>query len=495
MRLRAAFVLVASTLAVTCATGSADGPGYFANRGAELYARHCAVCHGSTGDADTAVAALLRPRPLPFRDGLFKLVSTENGVPTEDDLVRTLYYGMPGSTMMAYSWLPRADLEALAREVRRLAIAGRASWIQVGGEIARRPVPRAAALARAEAEMTPGAVVEIGAAIHSPSKEDLAAGRELFMQYCASCHSADGRGLQQATRWQNGAADWILPRDFTVGYLRGDVSHRELAYRIRAGMPAALMMPAPIAVAETAKLVAYVRSLVPEGSGDRHTQWRRTVRVQKVDDLASAGALDSIRLPVVPLRWRPDACDEVWLRATHDGTRIRIELEWADDTRDDRVRPDVRMGDGVAIQFASETEPPLFPMGTDAAPVNVWRWHTYDPKELAGMVDLMGQQPHQGLDVPWPIQVDPRAESVQFGGMHTVGRRAGAGLPIDADVQWRDGRWRATFERDLKARDDGEVDLSRGDAVLFAVAVWDGAIDEHPGSKAITTWHVLELLR
>ena len=39
------------------------------------------------------------------------------------------------------------------------------------------------------------------------------------------------------------------------------------------------------------------------------------------------------------------------------------------------------------------------------------------------------------------------------------------------------------------------VDLRSLDRVLFALAVWDGSIDNHAGSKAITTWHSLQLLR
>ncbi|MBZ0150783.1 MAG: cytochrome c, partial [Planctomycetes bacterium] len=88
--------------------------------GVDLYQRHCAVCHGVEGDADTMVAGLLLPRPTAFRDGRFKLVSTTNGQPTEHDLIASLRRGLPGSTMMSYGWLPDDDLRALAGEVMRL---------------------------------------------------------------------------------------------------------------------------------------------------------------------------------------------------------------------------------------------------------------------------------------------------------------------------------------------------------------------------------------
>ncbi|MFN9332810.1 MAG: c-type cytochrome, partial [Planctomycetota bacterium] len=114
-------------LAVTCTTPSSPPPAETLvgdPRGAALFDRHCAVCHCRMGDADTSVAAMLLPRPAAFRDGLFKLVSTDNGVPSEDDLVRMLRRGMPGSTMFAFDWLPEADLRGLARHVLHLAIDG-----------------------------------------------------------------------------------------------------------------------------------------------------------------------------------------------------------------------------------------------------------------------------------------------------------------------------------------------------------------------------------
>ncbi|MCA8950511.1 MAG: c-type cytochrome [Planctomycetes bacterium] len=497
MRRRHALAIAAAMALVTatCATRpDADDPAApIPTRGAELYARHCASCHGATGDADTAVAALLLPKPNPFRAGLFKLVSTRNGMPTEDDLVRTLYFGMPGSTMMSWSWLPKADLVALAREVRRLAIAGRADSIRRTAAITGQSLDAGAAAAQAERELTPGEVVDVGDAA-SPTDATLREGRELFLRHCASCHGTDGRGLSQLQSWPTGSG-WLQPRDFTSGYLRADSSHRELAFRVLAGMPAAHMPPAPLAAGECAALVAWVRTLLPDGAGERHAQWRRTVRVAKVDDLDAELRLDRVRLPVVPLWWRPDACDEVWLRAAHDDREIRIELSWADGTRDDRVRPGAAMGDGVAIQFAGDREPPLLPMGSSARPVNVWRWHTYDPKALAGIADLVGGQPHGGLDVAVPLQLEPLTESMRLGGPDSVGHATGSGLPIHVETVWHDGSWHATFRRALAARSPAEIDLTGAEPVLFALAVWDAAIDPHPGSKAITTWHALELER
>lgn len=499
MRTSFALAAVVAVVGATCTTPPATTATATPSRGAELYARHCAVCHGADGDADTVVAELLLPRPSAFRHGLFKLVSTTNGMPTDDDLVQTLRRGMPGSTMMAWGWLPDDDLLALAREVRRLAIYGRAESIHATAMRTGRTLTIEQATEQAERQLQPGPTVAIGAAIEL-NAETLGEGERLYAQHCRSCHGADGRGLPQTRDWPTDGT-WLWPRDFTSGYLRGEASHRELAFRIRAGMPGSHMPPTLLAPAETEALVAYCKSLIPDAAGDRHAQWRRTLRVARRDQLPAPGddagltAIEPVRLPVAPLWWRAEACQEVELRAAHDGRDLVLRLDWADGSRDDRVRPGERLGDGIAVQFARDREPPLFAMGSRTQPVNVWRWHAYDQKEVAGMADLLGQSLHQGLDVPTSIQPQPRAESVEFGGIRSVGAQAGTGLPLQANARWEAGRWQVTFRRALAARNEHEVDLAAAGPVLFAIAVWDGSIDPHVGSKAITTWHVLELGR
>jgi len=489
-----------------CSTGDAaaeqrrrDRADIKQTRGMELFARHCAACHGTSGNADTFVAKLLRPQPAAFKHGLFKLASTDNGVPTTADLVATLRRGMPGSVMMSWDWLPEQDLQDLAREVQRLAIAGRAKDIARTSAIGGKPMTDEAATALAEQQLRAGATVEVGEPAIGGDRV-LAAGQELFQRHCATCHGKDGKGLPAARSLPTDGT-WLWPRDFTSGYLRGGATARDLTLRIRAGMPGAHMPPTVLSSPETQALVAFVRSLIPEHAHGHHVQWQRTFKVAKldalpeVDDEVAINKLEAVRLPLAPLWWREGACDEVWLRIAHDGKDLLWQLQWQDKTRDDRVRPSAPMGDGAAVQFATTNDPPLFAMGTAAEPVNVWRWHAFDPKETAGMADLFGGT-HQGLDVATgALQPRPRSESVQLGGVGSASDVTSNGLPITTATKWQDGRWTVTFRRSLKARSDREVDLAERDTVRFAVAAWDGSIDRHAGSKAITTWHVLKLER
>ena len=100
---------------------SAESPGSLpARTAAELYATHCEVCHGATGDGHGPSARHLFPRPRDLRSGTLRLVSTRNGVPTLEDLEEVLLRGMPGSSMPSFKDLSETDRELLAQEVLRL---------------------------------------------------------------------------------------------------------------------------------------------------------------------------------------------------------------------------------------------------------------------------------------------------------------------------------------------------------------------------------------
>jgi hypothetical protein len=60
-----------------------------------LYRRHCAHCHGISGDGRGPTAMILNPYPRDYRPGVFKFKSNFNPhQPTDDDL-RILLDGVP----------------------------------------------------------------------------------------------------------------------------------------------------------------------------------------------------------------------------------------------------------------------------------------------------------------------------------------------------------------------------------------------------------------
>jgi mono/diheme cytochrome c family protein len=90
-----------------------------------LYRKHCVHCHGISGDGRGPTGLFLNPYPRDYRMGVFKFKSTYNNAkPTDDDLHRVLYNGIPGTSMPSFSLLPSSEREALVEYVKYLAMRG-----------------------------------------------------------------------------------------------------------------------------------------------------------------------------------------------------------------------------------------------------------------------------------------------------------------------------------------------------------------------------------
>jgi mono/diheme cytochrome c family protein len=105
----------------------AAGPVWSDEQGGKhgLYRRHCAHCHGISGDGRGPTAGILNPYPRDYRRGVFKFKSTYTAAqPTDDDLRRVVHDGVPGTAMPAFALLPRDEIDALVEYVKYLSIRG-----------------------------------------------------------------------------------------------------------------------------------------------------------------------------------------------------------------------------------------------------------------------------------------------------------------------------------------------------------------------------------
>lgn len=113
------------------------------SRGAALYGPNCASCHGDSGRGDTALARTLSPRPVNFHDAEFMRSRTPVSLYT------SITKGVLGSGMLAFdgklSEQERWDVLFYVWSLRT-------------------------------------------------TDDDLARGRTLYQQNCASCHGANGQG-------------------------------------------------------------------------------------------------------------------------------------------------------------------------------------------------------------------------------------------------------------------------------------------------------------
>ncbi|TWT77513.1 Cytochrome c [Posidoniimonas polymericola] len=192
-----------------------------------LYRRHCAVCHGLSGDGQGPAALYEAPYPRDFRAGVFKFKSTYRGAkPTGADLAATLRFGLPGTAMPSFALLPVEEIESLVEYVRYLAIRGeleQALARYVGEELDFDPAtgevddesrldwrdtetrelvldellpPIARGWREAESSVV-AAAAPVGAGERFSAAE-VTAGRALFHDAqranCAKCHGEDGAG-------------------------------------------------------------------------------------------------------------------------------------------------------------------------------------------------------------------------------------------------------------------------------------------------------------
>lgn len=100
----------------------AEAPGAQTPDGKHVYERHCAVCHGLSGDGNGEAAARLRTKPADFTTGRYKLRSTVSGAPpTDEDLLRTLARGVRGTAMVPQAHLGAAEQRAVVAYLKLLS--------------------------------------------------------------------------------------------------------------------------------------------------------------------------------------------------------------------------------------------------------------------------------------------------------------------------------------------------------------------------------------
>jgi mono/diheme cytochrome c family protein len=93
--------------------------------GRGLYRKHCALCHGITGNGRGTTAAVLVPYPRDYRMGVFKFKSTERGAkPTREDIAKSIRNGIAGTAMKKIPELSEDDIQALTDYVIYLSIRG-----------------------------------------------------------------------------------------------------------------------------------------------------------------------------------------------------------------------------------------------------------------------------------------------------------------------------------------------------------------------------------
>ena len=486
--------------------------------GRNTFEKECVACHGVAGDGEGDAAYLLYPRPRDFTSSQFRLISTWDGVPTDEDLFRTISRGMPGSAMPSWAHLPEETRWGLVHYVKSFA---------------KRPL-------KVNASHEPDKFGSGGAGLVTLPPEPAygegaqARARELFKQGCAPCHGPTARG-DGAQKQVDSKGYPTRPRDLTLGVFKGSPEPEQVYRRIVAGLPGSPMPQSGYLQANDGwHLVHFVRSLSSDAQRAKVEMKKFRIVATRVAALPTSPDsgiwrnTPAVNLHMMPLWWRTDRPEEITVKALHDGKSLALLLKWEDATHDETaIRPqDFR--DAAAVEFALTPDPPFFAMGQTGNPVNIWMWKSERQADLEPVFqDLEKVYPNIGIDsypnllkAPFEqptrnaltLQSDPRfvtawgagnivadptrhsaAEDLTAQGFGTLRAHPPAVQPVAATGASSTGSYLVQFTRAFQAAGKDAIALAPGDRVPVAFAVWNGNAGDRDGKKSVTIWQELLL--
>ncbi len=486
--------------------------------GKQIYNRQCAACHGVNGRGDGEAAYLLYPKPRDFVMTRYRLVSTWDRKPTDQDLFNTITRGMPGSAMPSWGHLPEKQRWALVYYVKSFA---------------EKPIT-------VKPQKNPDPDGDGGEGFidvpPEPPYDTAAKARAIYLfgEACASCHGATGKG-DGVEKQVDEEGFPTRPRNLTVGIFKGSPDPAHLYRRIIAGMPGSPMAMSDWAYGDDAwHLVHFVRSLSSDKQRERVEMKKFEIvatRVKKVPDNPNSGdwrLTPPVNLHLMPLWWRSQRPEELTVRALHDGKELAVLLVWADSTHDHTaIRPqDFR--DAAAVESSLTSNPPFFAMGENGKFVNIWMWKSERQADLEpAFQDLDKIYPNLGIDsypnllrspeeqplrnaltlesdktfvTGWGagnIVSDPQrkspAEDLTAQGFGTLRARPRIDQKVHAKGVYRYGTYRVIFSRTLKPTGKRAVRFRPGTTVPVAFAIWNGSAGDVDGKKSVTIWQDLRI--
>ncbi|MCK9486477.1 MAG: ethylbenzene dehydrogenase-related protein [Dehalococcoidia bacterium] len=204
---------------------------------------------------------------------------------------------------------------------------------------------------------------------------------------------------------------------------------------------------------------------------------------------------------------------ELRVRALHNGERIALLVEWADDA-EDAVDSMARFRDAVAVQLPVDTATtPGVTMGAVNQPVHIMQWRAAWQRDVdrgrqgvreafpnsfrdAAPEDLMGEEAAQQF-YPALVANNPMARRDRTSPVEDLSA-VGFGSLTAQDKQTATGRgvfdrgWHVVLSTPLAAGEH-KTSLHPGLTTSIAFAVWDGGAGNRGSRKQWSNWTDLEL--
>ncbi|MBT3396221.1 MAG: c-type cytochrome, partial [Alphaproteobacteria bacterium] len=179
--------------------------------GYALYVAQCARCHGIDGDGngEGKNSPTFGTLPRDLTAGIYRFVSTDNGIASNRDLRHVLVNGLGPAGMPGFENLSEAQILSLVDVLDTF-------WVN-------RP--------QAGAALDPGLRPEVTSTV-------IALGRQTYADNCSFCHGNTGRGDGEAgIGMEDFPGHELLPANLAAGQVKAGVDPVQLYLRIAAGIP------------------------------------------------------------------------------------------------------------------------------------------------------------------------------------------------------------------------------------------------------------------
>ena len=437
-------------------------PAQQAEAGRAIYEARCEVCHAAEGDGNGPAAENLDPKPRDFRRGWYKIRTTASGqLPTDDDLVRVIGNGMPGTSMPAWKGVLSDD------EIRAVAV-----YLKTFSRRFEREQPQ---------PLSAGTKV-------AASPESMARGRQILegrAAECVKCHGNAGRGDgPSADELTDDFGNVIVPADLTTPWLfRGGATVDDIYWRLKTGLTGS-PMPSYADVLSNEQmwdLANYVDSL----GLDTPPELQPAITAFRVQGAIPADAnapewqnVKEYYYPLIgqimrePRNYTP-SIKGVWVRALHNENELALRVRWHDRFQD--AGTDGRPVDALAVQFPAGLpeggERPYFVFGDSAHRVNLWMWSAATNPSTALRAGTVEERHASGAGTAAP-QATQNAQGA---------------------AAFADGEYTLIVRRALSTGDAEDTPFEMGRFIPIAFMAWDGWRGEQDAAGAISSWQLIYL--
>jgi DMSO reductase family type II enzyme heme b subunit len=418
-----------------------------AKNGQVVYERKCMLCHGANGDGKGPVASELNPAPRDFTRGVYKIRTTADKIPSDQDLFKVITEGMPGTSMPPWKVLPDKERWDLVAYIKTFA----ADKFKAAPK--RQELPREVA----------------------SSAESIKRGKEMYEAIeCNKCHGAQGRAdgpsrAELKDEWEQP----IKPANLTQRWnFRGGKDRTDIAMRLATGM---LGTPMPSFIDSVEKpedvwhLANFIQSLGPGGPNPATLVTVVSAREAIPDDPNAEfwKRIPANNMPLMgqvivdPRNFNP-SIDLISVRGAYNDTEIAFHLTWDDPTES----KEPGKADAISLQFPPTLGPgnerPYFLMGDASDAVYLLRW-----ENGPGVKEVTANG---------PSKLTPLEGSVATG-----------------KAVYDNGQYRLVIKRPLSGKDANRLTFTPGVFTPVAFHAWDGGAGETGTKMSLTSWYNLRL--